>query len=302
MLLKSFEYVKPNSLAAVLDVLDELKDKKSSVLAGGTDLIPWLRAKAKEAEYLVDLEDAGLNQIAFDKDNARIGAMVTFATLCQHPEVGKKLPSIAEAAGQVGAVQTRTLATIGGNLCAGVPSLDSAPSLLVLDAQFRLQSKGKERMVPAEKFFLGPRRTVLQPGEIMTEIVIPIQAVFRASFQRMGRRRALTLSIVNCAAGVSLGGGSEIAKARIALGAVAPTPIRAYKAEQLLQGSMVTPELLAEAAAMAATETSPIGDLRASADYRRKISAVLVRRALENAIEQTRQAEASTRAAAGGAK
>jgi carbon-monoxide dehydrogenase medium subunit len=302
MLQTTFEYIKPNSLAAVLDALDELKSKKTSVLAGGTDLIPWLRSKAKEVEYLVDLGDAGLDRIAFDKDNARIGPMVTFAALCRHPEISQKLPAIAEAAMQVGAVQTRTLATIGGNLCSGVPSLDSAPSLLVLGAQFRLQSKGKERMVPAEEFFLGPRRTVLEPGEIMTEIVIPLQPGFIATFQRMGRRKALTLSIVNCAAGVAMGGGGEINKVRIALGAVAPTPIRAYKAEQVLLGQRATPELLAEAAAVAASETSPIGDLRASADYRRKISAVLVRRCLESAIEQTKQTAVISRAAAGGGK
>jgi len=302
MLLTTFEYLKPNSLGEALDVLDELKDRKIHVLAGGTDLIPWLRARTKEAEYLVDLEGAGLNQIVFDRDQARIGALVTFATLSQHSEIGRKLPAIAEAAGKVGAVQTRTLATIGGNVCSAVPSLDAAPALLVLDAQFRLQAKGKERLVAAEQFFLGPRRTVLQPGEIMTEIIVPVQDDFRASFLRLGRRKALTLSIVNCAAGVAVQGGGEIAKVRIALGAVAPTPIRAYKAERLLHGHRITPELLAEAAAMAATETSPISDMRASADYRRKISAVLVRRALENATGQRRQVGIKIRTAAGGSK
>ena len=143
---------------------------------------------------------------------------------------------------------------------------------------------------------------MLQPGEILTEVLVPLREEFKAKFLRMGRRKALTLSIVNAAAGVAVEDGGGIGCARIALGAVAPTPIRAYKAEQLLQGQRITPRLLAEAAAIAVTETSPISDLRASADYRRKISAVLVRRALENAIEQTRQAGAGIRAAAGGAK
>ena len=302
MLPTTFEYLKTNSLGEVLDLLDQLKDKKAYVLAGGTDLIPWLRARAKEAEYLVDLEGAGLSQVVFDSDQARIGALVTFSTLCRHPEIRKKLPVLAEAAAQVGAVQTRTLATLGGNLCSAVPSLDGAPPMLALGAKFRLQTKGGERLVPAEQFFLGPRRTVLQPGEILTEILVPLREDFKAKFLRMGRRKALTLSIVNVAAGVTVEDGGGIGCARIVLGAVAPTPIRAYKAEQLLQGQRITPRLLAEAAAVAATETSPISDLRASADYRRKISAVLVRRALENAIEQTRQAGASIRAAAGGAK
>jgi carbon-monoxide dehydrogenase medium subunit len=243
-----------------------------------------------------------LDRVVFENDEAKIGAMVSFATLCQHPEIRKKLPAMAEAAAQVGAVQTRTLATLGGNLCSAVPSLDGAPPLLALGGKFRLQAKGRERLVPAEQFFLGPRRTVLQSGEILTEILVPLREDFKVNFLRMGRRKALTLSIVNVAAGVTVEEGGGIGCARIALGAVAPTPIRAYQAEQLLHRQKITSKLLAEAAAVAAMETSPISDLRASADYRRKISAVLVRRALENAIGQTRQTEVNIRAAAGGSK
>ena len=284
MLPHTFEYLRPGSLGETLDGLDQLKDKRVHVLAGGTDLIPFLRAGLKEADYLVDLGGSSLNQVIFESDRARIGAMVTFTALGRHPEIARRLPAVAEAARQVGAVQCRNRATIGGNLCSAVPSLDGAPSLLTLGAKFRLQAKGKERLVPAEQFFLGPRQTVLQPGEILTEIVIPLQDDFSASFLCFGRRKALTLSIVNTAAGFSLRDGQEISMARITLGAVAPTPIRAYKAEHVLEGQKVTPGLLAEAAEIAAGETSPISDLRASADYRRRLSVVLVRRALENSL------------------
>jgi CO/xanthine dehydrogenase FAD-binding subunit len=252
-------------------------------------------------DYLIDLADTGLDHILFDDDQgqARIGAMVTFTALCEHPEVRLRLPSVAEAALQVGAVQTRNQATIGGNLCSAVPSLDGAPSLLVLGATLRLQAQGSERLIPIEQFFLGPRRTVLQPGEVLTEIVVPLREDFTASFLRMGRRKALTLSIVNVAAGLAMD-GQQVSRARIALGAVAPTPIRAYKAEQLLQGRKMAPELFAEAAAVAATEISPISDLRASADYRRKISVVLVRRALEIALARQKKTQTEVRAAGGG--
>lgn len=301
MLLNTFEYLKPTSLGEALSVLDELKEKKTQVLAGGTDLIPWLRGRVKDVDYLIDLADTGLDHILFDDDQgqARIGAMVTFTALCEHPEVRRRLPSVAEAALQVGAVQTRNQATIGGNLCSAVPSLDGAPSLLVLGATLRLQAQGNERLVPIEQFFLGPRRTVLQPGEVLTEIVVPLREDFTASFLRMGRRKALTLSIVNVAAGLAMD-GQQVSQARIALGAVAPTPIRAYKAEQLLQGRKLAPELFAEAAAVAATEISPISDLRASADYRRKISVVLVRRALEIALARQKKTQTEVRAAGGG--
>jgi len=285
MLQNTFEYVKPNSLGEVLHVLDELRGKKAHVLAGGTDLIPRLRDRSKQAEYVIDLAGAGLNQLVFEKDHVRIGALVTFATLCQHPEVRKRVPAIAQAAVKVGAVQTRNLATIGGNLCEGVPSNDSAPAILVLDAKFRLQAKGNERLVPAEQFFLGPRRTLLVPGEILTEIIVPLQNDFKATFLRFGRRRAMSLSVVSAAAGVAVR-DNQIATARIALGAVAPIPLRAHKAEQVLSGQKITPEVLAEAANMAAAEIFPISDMRGSAEFRRRISAVLVRRALENAIGQ----------------
>lgn len=217
MLFNTFEYVKPNSLVEVLLVLDELRGKKTKVLAGGTDLIPSLRARTKAADYVVDLGAAGLDQVVFEKDQVRIGALVTFAALCRHPEIQAKLPVIVEAAGKIGAVQTRTLATIGGNLCEGVPSNDSAPPMLILDAKFRLQAKGKERLVAVENFFVGPRRTVLEPGEIMTEILIPLRAEFHASFLRFGRRKALTLAVASAAAGLAVSDGRQIVQARVAL-------------------------------------------------------------------------------------
>ena len=299
MLLNTFEYLKPTSLGEALSVLDGLKEKKTQVLAGGTDLIPWLRGRVKDVDYLIDLADTGLDHILFEQDQARIGAMVTFAALCEHPEVRLRLPAVAEAALQVGAVQTRNQATLGGNLCSAVPSLDGAPSLLVLGATLRLQAQAKERLVPIEQFFLGPRRTVLQPGEVLTEIIVPLREDFTASFLRMGRRKALTLSIVNVAAGLAVD-RQQVSEARIALGAVAPTPVRAYKAEQLLRGRKMTAELFAEAASVAATEISPISDLRASADYRRKISVVLVRRALEVALARQKNTQTEVRAAGGG--
>ncbi len=283
MLLNTFEYLKPTSLGNALSVLDELKGKNMQVLAGGTDLVPWMRARVKEVDLLVDLADTGLDYIVCDQDNARIGATVTFGALSEDPEIQQKLPAIAEAAHVVGAVQTRNLATIGGNLCSAIPSSDGAPSLLALGAKLHLQSLGKERLVPIEEFFLGPRRTVLQPGEVLTEIIVPLQEGFTASFLRMGRRNALTLSIVNVASGFALD-GQQVTEARIALGAVAPIPMRATKAEQFLKGQQLATGLFAEAAAIAATEISPISDLRASADYRRKIAAVFVRRTLENAL------------------
>jgi CO/xanthine dehydrogenase FAD-binding subunit len=298
MLLNSFDYVRPDGLGELLEVLDHLKQKKTHVLAGGTDLIPALRDKTKEADHIVDLSGASLDGLVFEKTQARIGSLVTFARLCRDVEMWTKLPAVAESASQVGAVQCRNLATIGGNLCSAIPSLDSAPPLMALDATLRLQSKAGERLVAIDEFFLGPRRTVLQPGEILTEILVPIEPGYAASFLRLGRRKALTLSIVNAAAGLALDQDGRVAKARIALGAVAPTPVRARKAEEILLSRHPTAQLVAEAAAAVVGEISPISDLRGSADYRRKTSVVLVRRALETSLGRLR-GEAPTQAAGG---
>lgn len=270
-----------------MDALEHLKGAKLRVLAGGTDLIPRLRAQVESPQYLLDLADCGLDRIVVEQGQIRIGALVSFAAICRHRVIQEQLPALYESSVQIGATQCRTLATIGGNLCSAVPSADSAPPLIALDAKLQLRSKSGERLVPAEDFFVSPRRTVLAPEEILTEIVVPLNEDFRASFLRIGRRKALTLAIVNAAAGVRLLDNSVVADARIALGAVAPTPIRARRAEKVLQNELVTKELIAHAADVAVTETSPISDLRASAEYRRKITAVLVRRCLGNAIAQS---------------
>jgi CO/xanthine dehydrogenase FAD-binding subunit len=288
MLLNTFDYVRPNGLGEVLKVLDHLKHEKTLVVAGGTDLIPALRNRTKQADHIVDLSGASLDGLVVETTQARIGSLVTFARLCEDAELKTKLPAVAEAASLVGAVQCRNLATIGGNLCSAVPSLDSAPPLLALEAKLRLQSYAGERLVPVDQFFVGPRRTVLEPGEILTEILVPIEEGFAVSFVRLGRRKALTLSIVNVAAGLALDKDGLVTKARIALGAVAPTPVRAPKAEQLLEGRHPTAQRLAEVAAMVTSEIAPISDLRASADYRRKMSALLVRRALEKSLSRVR--------------
>jgi CO/xanthine dehydrogenase FAD-binding subunit len=284
VLLESFNYIKPPGLLDAFEVLYRLKDERVRVLAGGTDLVPRLRSQVEHVSHLVDLADCGLDGIAVRPECIEIGALTTFATICRSPDIRDKLPALYESSSQIGARQCRTLATIGGNVCSAVPSLDSAPSLLALDAKFRLQSKRGERLVHAEQFFVAPRRTILAPGEILTHITVPIREDFTASFLRIGRRKALTLAIVNAAAGVALSDTGEVSEVRIALGAVAPTPICAHRAEEFLLGRNIDAELISKAAEIAITETSPISDIRASAEYRKKLVAVLVRRALGKAI------------------
>jgi len=271
-------------MAEALDLMERYGSEGVVLLAGGTDLIPAMRRGAVAGNYLLDLAGLGLDTIEESEGEIRLGALATFNSLLRSKPVQVRLPVLAQAASQIGAVQTRSLATIGGNLCSAVPSLDSAPALMVLGARLRLVSKQEERVIAIENFFLGPRSTVRRADEILTEIIVPLPGTtFGAGFLKHGRRKALTLAVVNAACALRPNESGEIGEVRIALGAVAPVPFRVCRAETLLVGERPSSELFAKAAFVAGEETSPLSDLRASAGYRRALSEVLVRRALHYA-------------------
>ena len=285
-MLPSFSYLQPQNKQELLITITQKQGEKFRLLAGGTDLLPALRSEAFDLDYLIDLSAVGLNQIKKDKnaDYLSIGAMVTFRQLIQDPVVNQYFPALAQSSRSVGAVQTRSLATIGGNICSAVPSCDSAPSLLVLGAEVVLSSTKADRRLPLEDFFQGPRRTDCQSDEYISELLLPLPKEGSTSCSiKYGRRKALTLPLVNGAVSLQVIAG-KVAACRIALGSVAPTPRRALQAEMTLLGQDVRPEIFQEAAYIAAKEMSPIDDLRASANYRQELCSVLVRRALENCL------------------
>lgn len=256
-------------------------------LAGGTDLLVRMKRGLMAPRLLVDL--AGLPElrgIEMTPQGLRIGSMVTHAEVVSSPLVREHVPVLASACGAIGAVQTRSLGTLGGNLVSCVPSLDGGPPLLVLDAMVTVVGPQGRRQMPLPELFRGPHRSTLLPGELLQEIVIPKASLgMGACFAKFGRRKGLSLAVVNVAAAVMLAGdGRRIERAAIALGAVAPTAIRVRRAEAFLAGGPADPEALAEAARIAAEEISPIDDFRASADYRRRLATVLTRRVLEGAI------------------
>jgi CO/xanthine dehydrogenase FAD-binding subunit len=184
-------------------------------------------------------------------------------------------------------MQTRNLGTLGGNLVTCVPSMDSGPALIALDASVTVANAEGRRRMPLAELFVGPRRTSLKPGDLLIDIVIPKESLDKpAAFEKFGLRKGQALALVNAAASFWVGDKSVFMASRIALGAVAPTVIRAPKAEAYLNGRKISAEAMAEAGRIAATEAKPISDFRASADYRRDLIAVLVKRAL--ASVQTR--------------
>jgi CO/xanthine dehydrogenase FAD-binding subunit len=290
--MKAFGYVAAKDVSHAVALLGEY-GAKAKVLAGGTDLLVDLKFAADGPEIIVDISRLEeLKDISIVDDGLRIGALVTHADLMRSPIIADMFPALADAAHSIGAVQTRNLGTLVGNLVTCVPSMDSGPALLALDASVTVAGPSGRRQLPLPDLFVGPRKTSLKPGELLIDIVIPKENLGKPlAFEKFGLRKGQALALVNAAASFWVDRGkSAFAAPRIALGAVAPTVIRAPKAEAYLAGRKISAEAMAEAGRIAATEAKPISDFRASAEYRRDLIAVLVKRALANA-----QARAATK-------
>ena len=283
--MRPFEYVLVSSLQQALAVLGE-NGGDARPLAGGTDLLVDLKHATEVPKVLVDISKVPeFKGIEVDESGLRIGSAVTHSEIMASPLIGEHAPVLAEAAHSIGAVQTRNQGTIGGNLVTCVPSMDTGPALLALDAAVTVTGPDGERQMPLDDFFVGPRRTALEADELLVCIHLPAENLGKpASFQKFGLRKGQALAVVNLAVSVRTDGkGSTLSKTRIALGAVAPTVIRAPEAEAWVDGNQAGEETFAEAGRIAATEAKPIDDFRASADYRRELIEVLTRRALEEA-------------------
>ena len=279
------DYIAPESAAAAVQLLSE-HGELASPLAGGTDLIVDLKHSSGNVQLLVDVsrlqEFRGIEETT---DGLRIGSMVTYGEIMENPICLEKTPAIVAASHTIGAVQTRNLGTIGGNLVTCVPSADSAPALMVLDAEVTIAGLDGNRRIPIEDFFIAPRKPNLQPYELLEDIWIPKNAMGKPSnFSKFGLRKGQALALVNAAAALQIKEG-KIIEPRIALGAVAPTPIRALKAEALLMGEEPSEKLIEEAAEVAVTECKPIDDFRASLKYRQQLIRTLTRRVLTRSVE-----------------
>ncbi len=281
--LPKFEYLAPGTLDEALRFLSLYKGE-ATVMAGGTDLVPKLKArKIKAPGYVIDLKNIpGLDYIQYNERNGlRFGALVTVRAIEKSPLIKEKYPVLFEAAGSLASIQVRNRGTVAGNICNAVPSADTAPALLVLEAGLKLASPRGARIVKIEDFFTGPNRTVLESDEILTEIQLPVLPPgSRGRYLKLSPRRSMDLAMVGVAV-VGICGYGTIKDVRIGLGAVAPTPLRAKAAEDILKGQKAGPEVIARAAETAARAARPIDDHRASAEYRREMVRVLTRRALE---------------------
>ena len=273
-------YFAPSGMDEALKLLAE-HGQAATVLAGGTDLVPRINYYELKLDVLLFIGGLGLDYVKSEGDKLIIGAAATQAKLAEDPLVAEKAGALAEAARQCGSPSTRNMGTIGGNIGNASPGADMVPPLLAMDAELKLVSAGGERQVPAKDFFVGPGKTILKPGELIQEIQIP-PVKGTVVFLKLGRRAAMTLSVVNVAVRLDLS-GKRCNEARIALGSVAPTAIRCAKAEGMLAGQEITEALIKQCAEQAMAESQPIDDQRATAWYRLKAGAGLVARALSQA-------------------
>ncbi len=289
--LPKFEYHAPTSLPEALDLLAKY-DGKARVFAGGTDLLVSMKKREVLPEHLISLKGiAELKDIHHDrKEGMKIGALVTLGEI-EHSKIVKDHFSVLWDAVQVMASpQIRSLGTVGGNLCSAEPSADTAPPLIVLDASVEIISIQGKRKVLVENFFKGPGESVLQPAEILTQISIP-EALEKSggTYLKLMRRAAMDLGQVGVAVCLSFDSEKKICRgAKIALGAVGSTPIRALEAEQILLNKEINETVGKEAGKIAAQEANPRSSIRASKEYRKEMIEVLTKRAVMAAYNRVR--------------
>lgn len=281
--LPGFNLHRPTSLGEALELMGALESVKP--IAGGTDLLPLMRDRAIAVDEIVDIQ--GLHElegITVENGALRIGALTTLTEILESPLVAEKATVLKDAVSHIGSVQTRNQGTLAGNLCNASPAADTPPALMVLKAQANVVSSAKgARKIPVEELFAGPKTNSLGKDELVTEILVPeLPPGSGAAFEKLGRRRGITLAVVNAAAYIAMD-GKKCVDARIALGAIAATPIRLPGVEAIYIGKELTPEAIEESSRACYALVSPVDDVRASAEYRREMACVLVKRAIVKA-------------------
>lgn len=289
-LLQAFEFLRANNARHAIELL-AAHGPAVKALAGGTDLMADFKTGTHGITAIVDISRADdLKGIAITDEGLRIGALVTHSEIMASPLIRDMFPALVDAAHTIGAVQTRNLGTIGGNLVTCVPSMDSGPALVALDAMATIAGSDGNRQIPLAELFVGPRKAGLRFDELLVDVIIPKKNLGKpTAFLKFGLRKGQALALVNVAASVWIDEEADAFRdPAIALGAVAPTVIRAPAAERYLAGRPVSEEAMAEAGRLAVDDARPISDFRASAAYRRELIAVLTRRALAKARELSR--------------
>ena len=283
-MIKDFEHFAPKTLKEALALLDKYQDD-CKVICGGQSLLVLMRQGLVAPPYMVDIKGiAELSYIKDEKDGLKIGATTTHRAIEKSAIIKKKYPVLAKMETRLASIQTRNWGTIGGNVCHSDPAGDPMPVFIALNATLTMTGSKGKRSMPAEDFCLDYFETALGPGELLTEIALPVVPANTGTAYYKFNVIESDLATVSVAATVTLGTGDSCQDIRIALGASAPTPIRPKKAEAILKGKKITDALLAQAGEAAAAEADPISDIYASEEYRRELIKVLVPRLTKEAM------------------
>jgi carbon-monoxide dehydrogenase medium subunit len=283
--MKHFDYMRPGSMEDAIAALRA--NDEPYLLAGGTDLLIGMKTKTVKPKCLIDLKGIpGIDAIEYD-NGFKFGALTTVRDVEVSPLIREKIPALSEAAATLGSIQIRNRATIGGNLCHGSPAADMAVILLAMNCEVSIASDKGEKTIGLDQFFTGPNSTALGRYEVMSQIIIPKKMEqFKGVYLKHGPRKAMDIGIVNIAilldADLNKGLCNQV---MIALGAVAPTPIRAKKAEALLNGKELKPDVIQKAAEAASDEAKPITDFRATSSYRKDLVKSLVAKGIQQILE-----------------
>ena len=291
-MIKDFEYFAPKTLKEALTLLDKYRDE-CKIIAGGQSLLILMRQRLVTPEYLIDIK--GISELNYITSNAKkglkIGALATHRAIEKSPAMKNGFSVLGEMERRLASVQTRNWGTIGGNICHGDPAGDPVPVLIALRSTLKMANLKDERTMPVEDFTRDYFETALEPNELLTEIQVPLPSPHTGAAYTKFNIIESDVATVGVAVSLTLGSGSGICEdVRIVLGASAPTPMRAKKAEGVLHGKKITDNLLREAGVVASTEAEPISDIAASAEYRRELVRVLVARVGKEALARAKQA------------
>jgi carbon-monoxide dehydrogenase medium subunit len=283
-------YAAPRSVSEAIALLGSREGAPAQVLAGGTDLLVQLRSGRIEAHTLLDLKRIPeLMAARLGAEGLRLGAALSCAQIREIPGLQEVYPGLFEAVALIGSEQIQGRASVGGNLCNASPAADTVPALIALGAECIVAGPGGSRAVPAEEFVRGPGRTALGPGELLVELRVPPPPPRSAdAYLRFIPRSEMDIAVVGAGVWLQLDGSGRCAAARVALGAVAPTPLLVAGAASALIGSRFEDAALEAAAAAARAACRPIDDKRGTADYRRTLAGVLVKRATRSAADRAR--------------
>jgi len=293
MTLSEIEVVSAKNLK---DALRVLHDRSGSIkpIAGSTDAIIQLREASLQTKQLLDISSLGeLRYIRREGSVIRIGALSTYSDIIESPVLNSSCRMLVEASRTIGSLQIQNRATIGGNLGNASPAGDTIPPLYVLDANVKVQSHENARLVPIEKFFLGYRKIALKPDEIITEISFEaVEKPYDGTFLKLGLREGHFISLVSLAIRAKWAPeGDRFSDVSVALGAVAPVVLRVRRCEEYLKNRILADDTIWSAGKIASDESSPISDLRASANYRRAVIPSLLYKAVDNLIDSRRSSQ-----------